>query len=163
MKIRELPSIATTNPNNSVYRVLGSAYEKTSNGFLIKKTRRSKPPPTRVGLAWISPAAAKKVRDPLPPITSSHIFPTCNSKVSLNICAQRWCRMQKREAWLCQLNPFYLNDTAMHNNNLCKFDPDIYVIVKVRQLWLAFGIVKQHADNSSYARDMAIYVKMTFT
>ena len=36
MKIRELPCEATTNPNNSVYRVLGSAYEKTSNGFLIK-------------------------------------------------------------------------------------------------------------------------------
>jgi len=39
MKIRELPCKATTNPNNSVYRVLGSAYEKTSNGFLIKNKK----------------------------------------------------------------------------------------------------------------------------
>jgi len=38
MKIRDLLHIATTNPNNSVYRVLGSAYEKTSNGILIKKS-----------------------------------------------------------------------------------------------------------------------------
>jgi hypothetical protein len=39
--------------------------------------------------------------------------------------------MQKQEAWLCQLYPFDSNDTAMHNKNVCKFDLDIYVRVKV--------------------------------
>ena len=76
--------------------------------------------------------------------------------------------MQKQETWLCQLYPFDGNDTAMHKNNLCKFDLDIYIRMKERyqngrQICLAFRIVKQHADISSYAWDMAIYVKMTFT
>ena len=72
----------------------------------------SKPPLTRVGLAWISPTAAKNIWDPLPPLTSFHIFPTCNSTVFWNICAQRRRRMQKQEAWLRQLFPFDCNDTG---------------------------------------------------
>jgi len=106
MKIRGRRSKAATIPNNSVYRLLGSAYEKTSNGSWIKKTRMSKPPLTRVGFAWVSPAAAKIVWDSL---TSFHIFPTGNSTVSLNICAQRWRIMQKQEAWLSGLVVYWRN------------------------------------------------------
>jgi len=40
--------------------------------------------------------------------------------------------MQKQQAWLCQLYPFDRNGTAMHKNNLRKFDLDIYVGVKER-------------------------------
>jgi hypothetical protein len=65
--------------------------------LLNKKTRRSKPPLTRVSLAWISPAAAKKYGSS-PTFTSFYIFPTGNTTVSLNICAQRRRRMQNQEA-----------------------------------------------------------------
>ena len=57
----------------------------------------------------------------------------------------------------------------MQNNILCKFDLDIYdddIYVHYRRqtaLRLSFRTVKQHADISSNAWDMAFYVEMTFT
>ena len=76
--------------------------------------------------------------------------------------------MQKQEALLCQLYPFDGNDAAIHKKNLSKFDLDIYVRVKERYhkqtaTLLSFQNCQKHADISSNAWDMAIYVKMTFT
>ena len=65
-------------------------------------------------------------------VIERRIFYIWNSTVSLNICAQQRRRTHKQEALLCQLHPFDRNDTAMHNNILCRFDLDIYVRVKVR-------------------------------
>ena len=167
MKIRKRRFIPTTIPNNSVYRLLGSAYEKTSNGSWIKITRRSKPPLTGMGLAWISPAAAKQYGI----LSHLHFLPYLSDR-QYHSFHKHLCTAETQNADTASLamplNPFVRNDTAMHIKHSCTFDLDIYVRVKVhyhgrRQLCLTIRAFIQHADISSNAWDMAIYVQMNFT
>jgi len=141
VKIRGRRFILTTIPNNSAYLLLGSVYEKTSNGSWIKIKLESQASAWTRGLGLDITGRRIKVWDRLPPLTSLRNFQPCNSTVSLTICAQQRRRTQKQEACLWQLCPFDRNDTAMHNVTFCapasyRFRQSCVALNFYNQIWV---------------------------
>ena len=74
MKIRGQRSKAATIPNKSVYRFLGSAFGKTSNGYLVKiKKLKVKATAYTRRLSLDITGRCTQVWDPLSPLTSLHL------------------------------------------------------------------------------------------